>query len=97
VTRAWTAVDGAAPNGDAGHFSLADLRGLDEADVARRLKQGQDNRAKLPSSRSLPAILRAMGAAYVAVLAIPATREFLALDTPPWIVALAAMGVGRHQ
>jgi hypothetical protein len=97
VTRARTAVDAAAPNPDVGHFSLADPRGLDEADVARRLRQGQGNRAKLPSSRSLPEILRAMGAAYVAVLAIPATREFLALDAPPWIVALAAVGVGRHR
>jgi hypothetical protein len=85
-------VDGAAPSADAGRFSLADPRGLDEADVARRLKQGQGNRVELPSSRSLPTILRAMGAAYVAVLAIAATRELFALDAPPWIVALAAVG-----
>jgi hypothetical protein len=92
VTRARTAVDAAAPNADAGHSSLADPRGLDEADVAPRVKQWKGNWAKLPSSRFLPAILRAMGAAYVAVLAIPSTREFLALDAPPWIVALAAVG-----
>jgi len=92
VTRARTAVDGAAPSADAGHFSLADPRGLDEADVARRLKQGQGNWAKLPSSRSLPAILRALGAAYVVVPAIPATREFIVLNASPWIVVLAAVG-----
>jgi len=92
VTRARTAVDGAASSVDAGHLPSADPRGLDEADVARRLKQGQGNWAKLPSSRSLAAILRAMGAAYVVVLAIPATREFIALDASPWIVALAAVG-----
>jgi len=97
VTLARAAVDRAAPSADAGHFSLADPRGLDEADVARRLKQGQGNWAKLPSSRSLPAILRAMGAAYVVVLAIPASREFIALDASPWIVVLAAVGAAAQH
>jgi hypothetical protein len=97
VTRARTAVDGAAPSADAGHFSQADPRGLDEADVARRLKLGQGNRAKLPSSRSLRAILRALGAAYVVVLAIPATREFIALNASPWIVVLAAVAAAAQH
>ena len=97
MTRARTAVDGAAPSADAGHFSLADPRGLDEADVARRLKQGQGNWARLLSSRSLPAILRAIGAAYVVVLVIPATREFIALNASPWIVVLAAVAAAAQH
>ena len=97
MTRARTAVDGAASSVDAGHFPSADPRGLDEADVPRRLQQGQGNWAKLPSSRSLSAILRALGAAYVVVLAIPATREFIALDASPWIVVLAAVGAAAQH
>jgi hypothetical protein len=54
VTRARTAADGAAPSADAGHFSLADPRGLDKTVTAGRLKQGQGSRAKLPSDRVPP-------------------------------------------
>jgi hypothetical protein len=68
VTRARTAVDGAAPSADAGQFSLADPRGLDEADVAMS-----------------------------PVLAIPATREFIALNASPWIVVLAAVGAAAQH
>jgi hypothetical protein len=58
--------------------------------------QGKGNRAKLPSSRFLLATLRAMTAAYVAVLAFPATREFFALDVSPWVVVLARWEPRRY-
>jgi hypothetical protein len=54
MTRARTAVDAAAPSASAGHSSLADPRGLDETDIAGRLRQGQSNRAKLLSDRVPP-------------------------------------------
>ena len=39
------------------------------------------------------ALIAAMGAAFVLILAIPASKQFFALDVPPTIVTLAAIGI----